>query len=81
MQCMKAIGLVVQKLWPKFKVRKVAKIRNQYNQVPHLIQDTTWESDKNTITHHKQEPKGHPFPSRLPQGSNEQMVSWRQPHP
>ena len=24
-------------------------IRNGYNQVPHLIQDTTWESDKNTI--------------------------------
>ena len=31
-------------------------IMNQYNQVPHLIQDTTWESDKNTIKHHKQEP-------------------------
>ena len=27
------------------KVRKGAKIRNQYNQVPHLAQDTTWESD------------------------------------
>ena len=24
-----------------FKVRKTAKIRNQYNQVPHLTQDTT----------------------------------------
>ena len=31
------------------KVQKVAKIRNQYNQVPHLTQDTKWESDKNTI--------------------------------
>ena len=31
-----------------YKVRKVAKIRNRYNQVPHLTQDTTWESDKNT---------------------------------
>ena len=31
------------------KVRKVAKIRNRYNQVPHLTQDTTWESDKNQI--------------------------------
>ena len=23
----------------------MAKIRNRYNQVPHLTQDTTWESD------------------------------------
>ena len=45
------------------KVRKAAKIRNQYNQVPHLTQYTTWESDKNTIKHHKQEPRGQPFPS------------------
>ena len=30
------------------KVRKKAKIRNQYNQIPHLTQDTIWESDKNT---------------------------------
>ena len=50
----------------------MAKITNQYNQVPHLTQDTTWESDKNTIKHHKQEPRGQPFPSRIPQGSNEQ---------
>ena len=27
------------------KVRKAAKIRNRYNQIPHLTQDTTWESD------------------------------------
>ena len=31
------------------------------------------ESDKNIIKHHKQEPKGQPFRSRWPQGSNEQM--------
>ena len=55
-----------------FKVRKVAKIRNQYNQVPHLTQNTTYERDKNTIKHHKREPIGQPFPSRWPQGSNEQ---------
>ena len=30
------------------KVRKTAKIRNRYNQLPHLAQDTTWESDKKT---------------------------------
>ena len=28
------------------KVSKETKNRNQYNQVSHLIQDTTWESDK-----------------------------------
>ena len=27
----------------------------RYNQVPHLTQDTTWESNKNTINIHKQE--------------------------
>ena len=31
------------------KVRKKAKIRNRYNQAPHLTKDTTWESNKNTI--------------------------------
>ena len=31
------------------KVRKTAKTRKQYNQVPHMTQDTTWESNKNTI--------------------------------
>ena len=28
------------------KVRKRAKIRNPYNQIPHLTQNTIWESDK-----------------------------------
>ena len=46
------------------KVRKVAKIRNQSNQVPQLTQDTTWESDKNTIKHHKGKPRGQLFPSK-----------------
>ena len=35
------------------KVIKAAKIRSQYAQVPHLTQDITWESEKNTIKHHK----------------------------
>ena len=47
-----------------FKVKKAAKIRNRYNQVQHLTQDTTRDSDKNTIKHHKQEPRGQYFPSR-----------------
>ena len=36
----------------KIKVRKTAKVRNRYNQAPHLTQDITWESDENTIKHH-----------------------------
>ena len=54
------------------EVRKAAKIRNHYNQVPHLTQDTAWESDKNKIKHHKQNPRGQSFPSRCPQDSNKQ---------
>ena len=37
-----------------------------------MTQDTTWENDKNTIKHHKQGPRGQPFPSIKPQDSNEQ---------
>ena len=35
--------------WLFYKERKVAKIRNRYNQVPHLTQDTTWASDKTQL--------------------------------
>ena len=38
--------------------KKLAKLRNRYNLVPRLTNDTTWESDKNTIKHHKREPRG-----------------------
>ena len=31
------------------KVRKTARTRNRYNQVPHLSHDTKWESNKITI--------------------------------
>ena len=37
------------------KVRKKAKVSNRYNQAPHLTQQTTWESNKNTIKHQTQE--------------------------
>ena len=47
--------------WTTNEVRKTARIRNQYNQVPHLSQDTKWESNK--INHHKQEPRVQYFPS------------------
>ena len=46
------------------KVRKKAKIRNRYNQVTHLTQDTIWESDKHTRKHHIQESQEvSPFPT------------------
>ena len=39
------------------QVSKNAEIRNQYNQAPHLTQDTTWETDKNTRELHIQASK------------------------
>ena len=50
------------------EVRNATNIRIRYNQVLHLIRNTTWESDKSTIKHHKREPRGQPFPSRGSQG-------------
>ena len=50
-----------------FKVRKNAKIRNRFSQVPYLTQDTIWESDKNTTTRHIQESQENdPFPAGDP---------------
>ena len=43
------------------RVSKNANIKNRYNQVPHLTQETTWERDKNTRKHHTQEVS--PFPA------------------
>ena len=37
------------------KVRKKAKFRKRYNQVPHLSQDTIKKSDKGTRKHHTKE--------------------------
>ena len=34
-----------------------------------------WESDKLTVIHHKREPRGQPFPSRLPEGTNKQTYT------
>ena len=36
------------------KVKKKAKARNRYNQVPHMTLDTVWEGDINTRKHHIQ---------------------------
>ena len=44
------------------KVRKEEQIRNRYNQVPNMTQDTIWESDKNTRKKmHSREPRGQHF--------------------
>ena len=46
-----------------YKVRKTAKIRNPYNQVPHLSQHTTWKSNKITINITNKSHEVSPFPS------------------
>ena len=47
------------------KVKRKAKIRKRYNQVPYLARDTIWESDKNTQSHHtnKSSQEASPFPA------------------
>ena len=45
------------------KVRKATKIRNRYNQVPHLTQDTTWESDKTQLNITNKSKEVSPFPA------------------
>ena len=62
--------IVYKKAQPKFyqtfykiiKVRKMANIRNRYNQAPDP--GYQWESENVTIRHYKREPRGQPFPSR-----------------
>ena len=46
-----------------FKVSKVAKIKNRYNQVPHLTQDTTLESNNIRINIINKSKEVSPFPS------------------
>ena len=46
----------------KITLRKKLMIRNQYTHVPHLTQDTIWESDKITKTSHTRERRGQPIP-------------------
>ena len=46
----------------KMKVRKAANIRNRYNEVPHLTQDTTWESDKTQLNITNKSQEVCPFP-------------------
>ena len=46
-----------------YKVRKEAKIRKRYNQVPKMTQDTTLESNKNTINITNKSQEVSPFPA------------------
>ena len=45
------------------KERKVTKIRNRYNQVPHLTHDTIWEIDKTQLNITNESQEGSPFPA------------------
>ena len=54
------------------KVSMKAKIRSQYSQVPHLTQDTTWESDKKARKHHIQESQE---VSHFPEGEDKAAMS------
>ena len=45
------------------KVRKTARIRNRYNQVPQLSKDAKWESNKITINITNKSQEVSPFPS------------------
>ena len=45
------------------KIRKAARIRNQYNQAPHLTQDITWESDKTQLNIKNESHVTSPFPA------------------
>ena len=56
--------------------KKKANIRNRYNQVRNLTQDTIWERDKNTRQHHTQESQEvSPFPAGIHKAAwNEQTT-------
>ena len=64
MDDVKASKCNVSDICMQCKVGKESKFWNRYNQVPHLTQDTTWESDKYTKTLDTGEPRSQPFPSR-----------------
>ena len=51
---------------PVFRVSKGAKIRNRYNQVPHLTQDTNGKVTNSKVGHHKREPRGQPLRQGIP---------------
>ena len=50
----------------------MAKIRKRYNQLPHMTQDTTWESNKSTINIANKSQEVSPFPAGDHKAGNEQ---------
>ena len=56
-------------------VMKAKKIRNRYNQVPHLTQDTNGKVTNLQLDTTNKESRGQPFPSRRPQGTNKQTCT------
>ena len=59
------------------KVRKTAKIKKRYNQVPHLTQDTTWENNKNTINITNKSREVSPFPACVHKAATNRRESMR----
>ena len=59
------------------KVRKKAKIRNLYNQGPHLTQDTTWESNKTTINITNKSQEVSPFPAGDHKAAMNRCKAWQ----
>ena len=64
MEHVKALKCYVSDMCMQCTVGKESKFWNRYNQVPHLSQDTIWESDKYTKTLDTGEPRSQTFPSR-----------------
>ena len=58
-------------------VRKTTKIRNRYNQVKHLTQDTTLESDKNTIKHKNESQEVSSFPAGDHNAAMNRSADWK----
>ena len=63
----------MQVYWTTNEVRKTARIRNQYSQVPHLSQDTKWESNKIILNITNKSQEVSPF---LP-GDHKTAMNWR----
>ena len=47
-----SIALIGLQIYFSHKVRKTARIRNRYNEVPHLSQNTKWESGPIEVEFH-----------------------------
>ena len=50
-------------MYMETKVRKGAKIRNRYNQVPHLTQDTNWKVTNSQLYTTNESQEVSPFPA------------------